>query len=770
MKKYYWRSATALLACAGLFMASCSDSDDGGEPLPEPNFPKLIEAPISLDEPYTFTVRPNMDWEVSIPTTGEDASWFYIQNGETMDYKIRGNANEERSITIAVRGVDEFDTDRVCRVSMTMNNQTQEIAVLTRYRQQRALEVFIAQRAAGEEAEWTLFAQDEEGNYLYENEAATGIELITLPDEFNYMQRFKINANYPWVIAEAPDWLTFSGDVNSGEVGTTPLFVMDAPEKHPFEATDGAIRFNDVTDLQNPVETGSISISIPGCKDYIGTSIAATELFNAEGGYYYTIGGSFGDAESGVYKSFSAAYGCEIFFVVGDADGNLSVGDSSSWLHFASGMTWDDAAKEAGVWDHTLQIICSANTGKARTAYLIAIPRGKVPADFSRSSVIDGTAIADAYAEYVVSTITQNGAAGKFVEIPEAEVGDKNMFSFTQLSTSDWPFEGNWAAVPEGYNLTYKSELSYEHAPLKFNGTYASYDVYDEQGPYGTPLTNPWVELVDNAWLEGAKNIRIAGSYNDATGAWEWACERPANTTAYFAFKDAQGNIVAVIEFVLEEETGSDEVLSLYEETPTIELKQIFEGDADFDPDTTCPQYKMTFTDYDTATAKIVVDSDGTQYSEGEVAVMNAGAYKILQFPFENPGDKGMIILSKNSVPVCCIYTEYQPGGGTADEEVSIVGDVTATFLSKLSAADADYDPEMDCPQYKLTFTSYDEYSVTLNLPEHDSSQTYIEDEESVNLQGTMLINYMETAGKTEVILKKNYMQVCRIVVEYQPA
>lgn len=770
MKKYYLRFATALLACASLAMTSCSDSEEE-DPLPQPNFPTLIEAAVSSEEPYTFTVTPNMDWEVSIPTTGEDAAWFYIQDGEAQVYKVRGSANESQAITIAVKGADEFDTDRVCRVSMTMNNQTKEIAVLTRYRLQRVFEAFVAQRATGDDAEWTLFAQDESGNYLYEAEATTSMELRTLADEFNYMQRFKVSANFPWVIAEAPEWLTFTGDVTSGEIGTTALFVMEDLEKHPFKETTGTILFKDVTDSQNPVDAGSISISIPGCENYIRTTMAATELFNAEGGYYYANGGYFGESETGVYKSFEAAYGSEIFFVVGDADGRLSIGDSSSWIRFESEMSWDEAAKEAGIWSFNRIIRCSSNTGEARTAYLIAIPRGKAEG-FSQSDVIDGDKIAEAYAGYVASTISQNGAAGDFVAIAEGDVGDTSMFSFSQLPTSDWPFEGSWSSVPEGYNLTFKSELSWEHAPLKFNGTYASYEVYGEEGPYGTPMENPWVELVDNEYVEGTKNVRIAGSYNDATGTWDWACERPVNTTAYFAFKDDQGKVIALLEFILEESSEEGgEVLALYGDNPSIELKQIYEGDADFDPDTTCPQYKMTFTDYNTIQANIVVDYDAVQYSEGGVSIMNAGQYKILMFEFENEGDTGLIILTKGGVPVCCIYTEYQPGGGSGDDdEVSIVGSSSTVFLTKLTADDADYESDMDCPQYKLTFTDYDEYYVTLNLPAFDSSDTWIDDSDKVNLQGKMVLNYMESPGKAEIVLKKDGLIVCRIVVEYQPA
>lgn len=88
-------------------------------------------------------------------------------------------------------------------------------------------------------------------------------------------------------------------------------------------------------------------------------------------------------------------------------------------------------------------------------------------------------------------------------------------------------------------------------------------------------------------------------------------------------------------------------------------------------------------------------------------------------------------------------------------------------------AGDEDYNNDfggMGLPQYKLTLTG-SAIMVNLNLPEYD--ETYIENDDLIALyrmgDHSMLMYNSETAGKTQVILKLNSMQVAYLVVEYKP-
>lgn len=769
MKKYFTNLAIALSVFAGLAMIACSDDD--AEPTPvTPEFPALVESAITADTPFSMTVQPNMEWTVSIPTTGDSAQWFYIQDGSQKVFTVHGSADEQKTITVCVNEGDEFDTDRVCSVSMTMNGVTREIATLTRYRLNRLIEFYTAKIADDGDG----FMVDDNYAYVYNETPVTSFSLESFYGAYD-QQRVKVVANMPWAFSRYPAWTNIN--VTTGEIGTTEVFIYGDQTAYPFEDSAENIDVVDITDINNPVEACSISVEIGGCSDYFSSSMNAAEMFNAAGGYYNPASESYYSPDYGVYKQFSVVYGSEVFFVVGDASGNLSVGDSSSWIRFAGDFEWEDEAKSAGIWSHNMQIFCSANDGDVRTAYLVAVPRGKVPDGFNRADVIEGGKIAAEYAGCIVSEISQLGASGAFVELYE-NMGSEadNYFTFTELEGGDWPFKGSWANISAGYRLSYKSEVAYEWAELKFNTPFASYEIYDEAGPWAESQISPrWVDLADS-WNEDGKCIKIAGEYDGSKYIWTY--EAPVNPMAYFVFKDDAGKIIGLIEFVYEGdiEQGGEEGLALYGENPSVELQQLSESDPGFDPDTMCPQYKLTFTDYYTTTANITIDYeyDSVQYSEGGVSIMRAGSYYMLQFEFENDGDTGMIILAKNYMPVCCIYTEYRSEGGGEDEitGVSIKGDSPTVFLTGLVEGDADFDADMTCPQYKLTFTDYDVCSVDVLLPNY-TSYYFSGAESSLFRMGSYYsINfYFEEPGdKSEILLKNEYTEnICRIVLEYLP-
>ena len=118
-----------MLAASVLFAACEKDPIDegngdgnggGGDDTPtvvEPLFPEMVEAEVLAGSEYTLTIEPNLAWEVSVPEA--TATYFQIKDGENLVYKKRGDAGEH-TIVIAVSAVEDFDTDRVCEVSMTM--------------------------------------------------------------------------------------------------------------------------------------------------------------------------------------------------------------------------------------------------------------------------------------------------------------------------------------------------------------------------------------------------------------------------------------------------------------------------------------------------------------------------------------------------------------------------------------------------------------------------------------------------------------------------
>lgn len=649
MKKLYLRYFVALLAVAGMATACSDDGED--DPVVQPEFPTQTTSAITSDEPVTLTVTPNLEWTVSIPTTGESASWFYIQDGSQQVYSVRGAANETKTITVCVKEGDEFDQDRTCEVSMTMGGQTRTIAVLTRYALNRSLKVYTARTTTSEEA-WTPFEQDDEGNYLYNSDPVSEFSMVSLAGEYNYMHRLKIEANFPWAFGEYPEtWM--NTQTTRGEAGITEVFLLSDAEGYPFEDESAEIKFIDITDELNPVDADIIRVSIPGCANVCTVSTSPTGTFNAEGGFYQSGTGSYGSSEVGTFISTRSVYGSEIFLVVADAEGNLSVGDASSWLRFASERSWSAEAQTRGIWDAQLQLLCSANDGAAREAYLLAIPRSAVPEGFDRSSVIAGNRIASDYSEYVKTTFTQLPfVQSDFVELYE-DMGSTDI-AFTPLESYDWPFEGSWAGISSGYRLTYTKENAFEYAELKFNVEYASYEIYGEEGPYAEGEISPrWVDLSESPWHDDGMFIKIAGSYNADSDSWNWDYEKPVNPTAYFVFKDAQGQIIGLIEFKLEE---NSEIVSQAMELPGVTLFPLTAGSYGYKAEYAAyPQYRLDFQNA-MYTMLNLPRYDETESDVDWIMVQQSG---FIQMGTEKDEDEGTVIFKKDGEIILVLFCTF---------------------------------------------------------------------------------------------------------------
>lgn len=128
MKKQIFRLMTAMVMCAAAVLSIGCEPEPEPEPEVKPVFPSLIEKVVKSGETVTLSINPNMAWKVSIPSSA--AQYFSLVDAAGQ-LSLMGEAGSQQ-IKIKVADQDEFDTDRVCEVSLTMDGKTQTIAKLTR--------------------------------------------------------------------------------------------------------------------------------------------------------------------------------------------------------------------------------------------------------------------------------------------------------------------------------------------------------------------------------------------------------------------------------------------------------------------------------------------------------------------------------------------------------------------------------------------------------------------------------------------------------------
>lgn len=186
MKRFLLNLFTAALATAGLSLGSCSDDNDEGQKLPEPNFPAKTTLGIEVGGTCTIPISPNQAWSVSIDRT-QAGEWFWLDDDGMPAYTVRGKAGDHE-IVICVSDVEEHDTDRSIDITMTMGSESQVIATVTRGTVERQFDLY-----QGTESGF--------GEVTYEEEPIdAGQTTLTIPWEETSMEPerrpIKIAANF----------------------------------------------------------------------------------------------------------------------------------------------------------------------------------------------------------------------------------------------------------------------------------------------------------------------------------------------------------------------------------------------------------------------------------------------------------------------------------------------------------------------------------------------------------------------------------------------
>ena len=499
MKKQIFRLMTALVMIAAAVVSIGCEPEPDPEPV-TPNFPKLVEKVVKSGETVTLSINPNMAWKVSIPSSA--AQYFSLADAAGQ-LSMSGEAGAQQ-IKIKVAELDEFDTDRLCEVSLSMGGKSEVIAKLTRMKLARTVNIYVAEYDAAN----VDFKTTDEGAYVYGTTPVTSLDFLWHNEQ--YMHRIVVETNFKWAIGgELPAWLDPS--VTTGEEGRTEVFVRTVKEAYPFAAENFEMVINDFTNESAPVEAGKLKLSMPACEAMCEVAISPVLTFNAEGNYLNASTGDY--MEMGAIATMTAPKGATLYKVA-KANGYLYASSpASDWINIEWEEEWDAAADKAGVWSRKFFVTTAQNEGEAREGMLVALPRtlaSKISDPDYDLFNADGTALKAEYEQYAVSTIKQEApaeAVNKGV-IYANDIETMHAFTadFAELKSNAWPWQGAWASIPNAYKLTYRSNDSGDD--LIISKPFSRYEIYGFDGAYSSPydLSTCWITLEESAEHKGLRN------------------------------------------------------------------------------------------------------------------------------------------------------------------------------------------------------------------------------------------------------------------------
>lgn len=279
MKRFLLNLFTAALATAGLSLGSCSDDNDEGQKLPEPNFPAKTTLGIEVGGTCTIPISPNQAWSVSIDRT-QAGEWFWLDDDGMPAYTVRGKAGDHE-IVICVSDVEEHDTDRSIDITMTMGSESQVIATVTRGTVERQFDLY-----QGTESGF--------GEVTYEEEPIdAGQTTLTIPWEETSMEPerrpIKIAANFQWRLDSKPEWIAELSP-SEGKAGeTVEILLSGDPKAFPLEDSEDELVF---CDYDNNDVKFAFRISIPGCKEKQDVTLNAGTVFSYNAAGEYGKGGA----------------------------------------------------------------------------------------------------------------------------------------------------------------------------------------------------------------------------------------------------------------------------------------------------------------------------------------------------------------------------------------------------------------------------------------------------------------------------------------------
>ncbi len=607
MKKLFRYLAAALLVGTSFAAASCSDD----EPTPTPpQFPtQLPEQAILPGEVSSFTIKPNMDWKISIP---EDAlQWFYLldDKGDDKQTKVttlRGVAavaDQPITIKVGAENIEPFDfaKEPTVELTMTMGNpeETKVIASFKIEQQERELKFYpVKFDETGEYA----FNEDEGSQlqYSYETEPKTEGSVKLAKHGAFYSARLLVESNASWTLSVPNDaaWVVVRVNADAtatGMAGKSEVELRADFAKMPLEGATVACQFIAKKSDDSDVELAKIAVSLEDLTGTLECDLPAEALFSPRGNYL--PGATLGASLNG---SITAPNGAQIIAITQDFWGDYQQCD---WVK----PEIDEWSEGEQIQTRNVSITVDPQESRwdaqERQTDIFVLPatlKDKTVDDLL-TDVKDG--VREEYQKYRVTTITQeaptfllnaqNSKAMKEQGV-KFELGTE-LFDSTLRQWNDWMQNDNALY----YKLTYANEYSADGGALDIGSipdggpkNYTSYKIYGyNAGSVGEnlPADNKWITLQEtrNAVTNVVESIKVQMNFND-----EYVNTYGDGTMKYAAivFYDENDTAIATLECTYDDGAGSGGSTGAisfahpqYAPMDGSTLEQLQAGDADYD-------------------------------------------------------------------------------------------------------------------------------------------------------------------------------------------
>ncbi|MGM9768073.1 MAG: BACON domain-containing protein [Candidatus Cryptobacteroides sp.] len=355
------RNFSLILAAALAFapMTGCTDNNPAEK---EPVFPENSSVSISLGEVKTLSFIAEADWKISI-----DKPWLVILDNDNEVSQLNGVAGDV-TFQVTTSNVTSIFESETAEISLTMKTKTQPVFNVTRTPEERWAKMWYVPSVSTEEPQ-----------------AIESLDLEFDEDSFTSLSstKFTFTANYDWVVESVPEWMLVSPDLFSGVAGeefnareiNTYAKIKDYSVM-PF-AQAGKIVVTD-RNGENPVE---FNATYSGMDENSAVVLNGARPMNSTRGIGFNhdghvLGNDYDQTPTEETAAVLTAYTKDMDFALMTVEERDPYG-MGSYNWFAN-PTWLQVTVNE---DKTLSVSVSANTGAARTAYIVIVPKALQPED-----------------------------------------------------------------------------------------------------------------------------------------------------------------------------------------------------------------------------------------------------------------------------------------------------------------------------------------------------------------------------------------------------
>lgn len=510
MKSNVWKYAAALMACIAA-ISSCK------KPAPEktePVFPTdVINKTVAPGESVNISIEPNMAWVATISGEGS-GNYFWIDDAGMKATSVSGKAGSAL-ITVVFSEDEEFDKNRVCDVTLTMDVQSKKIATLTRPSLNRSFEAY-----AGVAGEFD-FTED------FGAEAVTEASLVTFPGVAEYSLPVRIVTNYSWDIV-LPSWLSAKNVADgeqtvSGGPGTADILLSAVLSEDILNGTEGVVKF---IDRNNTGASNEVKIVLPDFSSRVEVDVNSME-FNKIG-QVLMPNGSYVDGTAVAYVLAAKGMTMKAVEWLGDYHDTKY----ADWVEFGYGE-YDETAGPLQVVDVTIGV--AENPGAQRYADIFAFPvsMGEVNAEDICDFNDPSCGFNAEYEKYYVGRLVQDGDKASYItpissEEMRAEVG--TYFSTLEPKGEDNILQWDFPDAGSYSKIVYTTDYSYEEASFNCAEPFAYVKLFADTD-YPNGLFSQEVTEADNCWISFAA---FGGENKQGRFNMNYTPDAPTHTAAVF--------------------------------------------------------------------------------------------------------------------------------------------------------------------------------------------------------------------------------------------